>query len=229
MIVAIDGPAASGKSSTAKAVARRLGFRHLDSGAFYRALTLAALRAGIPRERWNGLSDEELDALRVASHPGDDGFRFTIAGTDVTDSIRSDDVNAAVSHMARVPAVREWLFGRLRAAATTDLVADGRDMGTVVFPDADVKVFITAAPEERARRRLLERGVQNPDGGAVASETDRLVERDRLDTERETSPLRRAPDAVLIDTSGLDFEAQVARVVGLVRARQRVDGQQPDR
>jgi cytidylate kinase len=228
VIVAIDGPAASGKSSTARAVARQLGFRHLDSGAFYRALTLAALRAGIPRHDWDALSAADLDALRVASAPGNEGFRFTVGGTDVTDEIRSDDVNANVSHMARVPAVREWLLGRLRAAATADLVADGRDIGTVVFPEADVKVFVTAVPEERARRRLLERGV-DPDRDAVASETERLVKRDRLDIEREVSPLRRAPDAVLIATSELDFEAQVARVVALVRARQRVDGQKPVR
>jgi cytidylate kinase len=227
VIVAIDGPAGSGKSSTARAVARRLGFRHLDSGAFYRTLTLAALRAGIHRGRWDALSEAELDGLRVASHPGDADFRLTIDGADVTDEIRSDEVNAAVSHMARVPAVRDWLLGRLRAAATTDLVADGRDIGTVVFPDAEVKVFITAAPEERARRRLMERGVEDPDSDAVASETGRLVERDRLDIERKTSPLRRAPDATLIDTSALAFDAQVSRVVELVHARQRVDGREP--
>jgi len=219
MIVAIDGPAASGKSSTAKAVARALGFRHLDSGAFYRTLTLAAIEAGIAPDRWDTLSAEDLDALSVRSRPGPEGFRLLIGDRDVTDSIRSDEVNASVSLMARVPAVRRWLLGRLRAAATTDLVADGRDMGTVVFPDAEVKVFITAAPDERARRRLLERGADATDPAAVSSETDRLIERDRLDTERDVAPLRRAPDALVIDTSDLDFETQVERVVALVRAR----------
>jgi cytidylate kinase len=223
VIVAIDGPAASGKSSTAKAVARRLGFRHLDSGAFYRALTLAALRARIPRDRWDSLSKDELDRLGVASQPAAEGFRFLIHDKDVTDEIRADAVNANVSHIARVPAVRDWLMQRLRAAATTDLVADGRDIGTVVFPDADVKIFITAAAGERARRRLLERGGEDPDPDTVASETERLIERDRLDTDRDVAPLRRAPDATVIDTSDLDFEAQVERVVELVRARQRVD------
>lgn len=216
MIVAIDGPAGSGKSSTAKAVARRLGFRHLDSGAFYRTLTLAALRADIPREQWHSLSLDALDRLGVSSRPGEEGFRMLIDGTDVTDEIRSDEVNANVSQMARVPAVREWLLGRQRAAATTDLVADGRDMGTVVFPDAEVKVFITARVDERARRRLRERGIDDPAASVVAAETGRLVERDRVDSEREIAPLRRASDAVVLDTSDLDFEEQVARVVELV-------------
>lgn len=220
MIVAIDGPAASGKSSTAKAVARALGFRHLDSGAFYRTLTLAAIEAGIAPDRWDTLSARDLDALSVRSRPGPGGFRLLIGDRDVTDRIRSDEVNASVSLMARVPAVRQWLLGRLRAAATTDLVADGRDMGTVVFPDAEVKVFITAAAGERARRRLRERGADATDPAAVSSETDRLIERDRLDTERAVAPLRRAPDAVVIDTSDLDFETQVERVVELVRTRQ---------
>ncbi len=218
MIVTIDGPAGSGKSSTARDVARRLGFRHLDSGAFYRTLTLAALDAGIPPARWERLTRRDLDRLDADGRPGPDGFRFTIAGREVTDRIRSDEVNASVSLMARVPAVRAWLLERLRAAATTDLVADGRDMGTVVFPDADVKVFITAAAEERARRRLLERGVEHPEAHMLAAETERLIERDRIDSERDVAPLRQPSDAIVIDTTDLDFDAQVDAVVRLVRA-----------
>lgn len=221
MIVTIDGPAASGKSSTAREVARRLGFRHLDSGAFYRAITLAALRAGVSPERWASLTGADLDALRVRAIPGDGGFRFTVDGRDVTAEIRTPEVDAHVSHMARLPVVREWLLEQLRAAGrATDLVADGRDMGTVVFPDADVKVFLTADARERARRRLAQMGDENPDEATLGAEEARLLERDRMDSEREIAPLRPAPDAVLLDTTGLSFDEQVQRIVELARARE---------
>src|SRR5690606_12369943 len=128
MIIAIDGPAGSGKSSTARAVARRLGFRHLDSGAFYRALTLAAQRAGIPVGEWPSLAGDDLDRLGVRGVPGDGGFRMLIGAEDLGDAIREPAVNAQVSTMAKVPAVRSWLLGRLRGAAEgVDLVSEGRD------------------------------------------------------------------------------------------------------
>lgn len=218
MIITIDGPAGSGKSSTARAVARALAIRHLDSGAFYRALTLAALDAGIPVERWNELTSEQLDALGVQATQGPAGYVFSVRGRDITQELRSERVNAAVSRMAAVPAVRHWLFEHLRAAARgTDLVADGRDMGTVVFPEADLKVFLTCDLESRARRKLRERGVENPDADALQAEMRSLAERDRLDSSRSHSPLRPAPDAVRLDTSNLTFDEQVARVVDLVR------------
>jgi len=220
MIIAIDGPAGSGKSSTARAVARRLAFRHLDSGAFYRALTFAALRSGIDPERWDGLTAEELERLGVAAVPADEGFRLLALGRDVTSELRSPEVNAHVSRMARVPAVRDWLLARLRAAAKgADVVVDGRDIGTVVFPDAELKIFLVADPVERARRRLAEQGRPHPDPSELAEEVDRLAQRDRMDTEREVAPLRRADDAVLIDTTHLTFEEQVEKVVDLARAR----------
>lgn len=220
MIIAIDGPAGSGKSSTARAVARKLGLRHLESGAFYRALTLAALEAGIPVEEWERLGLEDLDALRVSGRPADNGFRLFIGDDDVTDLLRSPQVNAHVSHLARVPAVREWLLERLRAAAReSDVVSDGRDIGTVVFPNADLKVFLVAAAETRARRRLAEQGIHEPTPEQLAEETARLLERDRIDSERDVAPLTRAPDAVLIDTTDLTFDEQVDRIVELARAR----------
>jgi cytidylate kinase len=225
VIVTIDGPAASGKSSTARAVARALGFRHLDSGAFYRALTHAALEAGIPPEQWDSLSAEQLDRLDVGARAAGQGYAMTVAGGDVSAEIRAPRVNAHVSRMARVPAVRAWLLDQLRAAAEAgDLVADGRDMGTVVFPDADLKVFLVCAPETRARRRLAEQHV--PDTAAnVAAEVLRLQERDRQDTDRPVAPLRRAPDAVDVDTTRLTFEEQVGRIAALVAERRaRVDG-----
>jgi CMP/dCMP kinase len=214
VIIVLDGPAASGKSSTAKAVAARLGFRHLDSGAFYRALTAAALDAGIPEGRWELLAESELDALRVHARPAPDGFRLYAGEQDMTSRIRTPDVNRRVSVMARVPAVRSWLLGRLRAAGrAADLVADGRDMGTVVFPNADLKFFLVASPEVRARRRLGEQGIHDPDPATVTEEQRRLLARDRQDSERAVAPLRRAPDAIEVDTTALGFEAQVRLIV----------------
>ena len=223
MIIAIDGPAGSGKSSTAKAVARRLGFRHLDSGAFYRALTWAALRDGIEPDRWDSLTADELDAFAVRAEPADIGFQFSVAGDDVTAAIRSPEVNAHVSQMARVPAVREWLLQSLRDASVgTDLVADGRDIGTVVFPDAELKVFLIADPRERARRRALESGLDLTDE-VLEAEVERLLARDRIDSGREIAPLRQADDAILIDTTALGFEEQVDRIAELASLRRRTE------
>jgi cytidylate kinase len=214
MIVAIDGPAGSGKSTTARAVAERLGFRHLESGAFYRALTVAALRAGIEPERWDELTSEALDGLRVHSRPDHISFRMFAGEEDITDELRSPEVNAHVSPIARVPAVRGWLLDQLRAAGReTDLVADGRDMQTVVFPDADLKVFLVATPETRARRRLAQQGTTEPSRAEIDAEAQRLLARDRMDSEREVGPLRRAPDAVILDTTDLDFDEQVDAIV----------------
>ena len=219
IIIALDGPAGSGKSSTAKAVAAELGYRHLDSGAFYRALTLAALRAGIPAERWPALTPGELDALDVHGRPAGPGYTLTVAGEDVTAAIRSPEVNAHVSRMAAVGPVREWLMDALReAGARGGLVADGRDIGTVVFPDAELKVYLVADPAERARRRLREQGHAAFGDDEVRAEAARLQARDALDSTREHAPLARAEDAVEVDTTGLAFEAQVAEIVRLARA-----------
>lgn len=225
MIVAIDGPAGSGKSTTAREVARRLGFRHLDSGAFYRALTLGALRGGIAIERWPGLTATQLDALDVRAVPAEGSFRMTLNGEAVDAEIRAPEINAHVSAMARVPAVRTWLLGRLRAAAEgVDLVSEGRDVGTVVFPHAELKVFLVADPATRARRRLLELGLTDPSADDLAAERERLLRRDRIDTERDVAPLRKAADAVEIDTSTLSFDEQVGRIVELVEQRRTAFG-----
>ena len=222
IIVAIDGPAGSGKSSTARAVAAELGYRHLDSGAFYRALTLAALEAQIPPERWTSLSADDLQQLGVEWSAEADGFHMRVGGRDATTAIRSPEVNAHVSRMAAVPGVREWLLDALRSAGETGgLVADGRDIGTVVFPDAELKVFLVCDASERARRRLREQGVPDPDQGALGAEVARLADRDRQDAGRAVAPLLRAADAVQLDTTELDFGAQVRAIVRLARDRAR--------
>ncbi|MGQ0560534.1 MAG: (d)CMP kinase [Gemmatimonadota bacterium] len=220
MIIAIDGPAGSGKSSTAKAVADRLGYRHLDSGAFYRAITFAALERGIPVESWPQLDAAALNDLDVHAEPGATRFELYAGDRKVTDRIRSPEVNEHVSQMAALPAVRDWLLIQLRATAlSSDLVADGRDIGTVVFPDAGLKVFLIAQSETRARRRLAEHGVTDPSYVDIQNEVDRLGLRDRLDSQRTVAPLKQALDAVVIDTTSLTFEEQVDKIVGLAAKR----------
>lgn len=212
-VIAIDGPAGSGKSSTAKAVARRLGFRHLDSGSLYRALTLALLRRGVPEEDWDRLTPEALDDLDIEVAPTDGGFRVLLGGKDPGGELRSERVTRLVPLLARESAARARLSELQRSARDHGgLVADGRDMGTVVFPDADLKVFLTASLRERAKRRLLQddRPTDPPD---VRREAERIGERDTSDTDRAVAPLRKAEGALEIDTTDLAFETQVERIV----------------
>lgn len=217
-VVTLDGPAGSGKSTTARAVARALGFRHLDSGALYRALTFALLEAGVPEEAWPTLTVERMRALGVRLVPTDDGFEVRVGDRPVRAELRSERVTDRVPVVARLPAARDALIELQRSAgARGRLVADGRDMGTVVFPDAEVKVYLVADLEERARRRLREAGVDAPDDTALRAQMDAIEVRDRMDSGRERAPLRRPDDARLLDTTGLDFDEQVKAVVELVR------------
>ncbi len=217
LIVAIDGPAASGKSSTAKWVASELGVRHVDSGALYRAATAARLRRGGATATWT--PQDVLDAARdVTLAPVETGFTPLIDGAPAGEELRGADVTAAVSTVARMTPVREWVNAKVReAAASHAVVVDGRDMGTVVFPEAQVKIFLVADPWERAKRRLLERLGRLPADDEIAAETDALVRRDAND-EAQT---QRAPDAVLIDTTYLTQPEQVERIVALARAARR--------
>lgn len=225
MIIAIDGPAGSGKSSTARAVAKELGFRHLDSGAFYRALTYAAMQRGIPVAEWPKLDAARLESFDIMAEPDNGGFRMLLAGSDVSGPIRRAEVNALVSAMARLPAVREWLLGTLRRTAQrSDLVADGRDIGTVVFPDADLKIFLVADPAVRAQRRLEQMDLPT-DPDSIAEEVARIEERDRADSSRDVAPLKQAEDAVLLDTTHLSFAEQVRRIVELALGKVRGPGQ----
>lgn len=219
-VVTLDGPAGSGKSSTAREVARRLGFRHLDSGALYRALTVALLESGIPEEAWGDLTEASLRDLAVRVTPVGSSLQVSLGPRPLDAELRTPEVTRLVSPLAKLPAVRGALLDLQREAGRHGrLVADGRDMGTVVFPDAEVKVFLVADLRERARRRLLEQGAPAPGVTDVDDEAGRIAERDERDSQREISPLRRPHDAVDLDTTSLSFEEQVEAVVDLVRHR----------
>ena len=227
-VIAIDGPAASGKSSTAALVARRLGWAHLDSGALYRAITLGVLdnlgetgkRKG---ETWGAQQIVALaEGLPVRLVLVDDTFRPEVAGVDVAQAIRSERVTRRVSEIAAIPEVRHWVNVQQREAVqghARGVVVDGRDIGTVVFPDAPLKVFLTASPEERARRRLAEREGGGSGAADLRREAEVLAARDRADSTRAVAPLQAAADAVVLDTTRLSLEQQVQAVVALARAR----------
>ena len=222
-VIAIDGPAASGKSTTARAVAEALGYAHLDSGALYRAVTLVALEAAGEPRSWRG---EALAAIarerRVALHRGGTGggvFEATIGGAPAGERLRGAAVTANVSAVAAMPEVRAFVNELLRGAAKDGgVVLDGRDIGTAVFPDAEVKVFLVADPAERARRRLAERGSAT-DEVSIRAEASDLTRRDQRDSSRDAAPLAQAADASLLDTTGLSFEQQVGAIVELARRR----------
>jgi len=221
-VIAVDGPAASGKSSTAQAVARRLGWAHLDSGALYRALTLATLDN--TRDAWSGQKIVALaEELPVRLVLVGDVFRPEVAGVAVEEAIRSDRVTRRVSEIAAIPEVRRWVNARQREAVQrhpTGVVVDGRDIGTVVFPDALLKVFLTASAAERARRRLAQQGKgEGASRAELERETNALATRDSADSSRTVAPLKPASDAVLIDTTTVSLDEQVARVVALARQR----------
>ncbi len=219
--MAIDGPAGSGKSTTARAVAQALGFAHLDSGAVYRAVTLVALQRGGARDAWRpdalvALARERPVALERRGEPP--VFEVTVGGRAAGDALRSEAVTREVSAVSAMPPVRDFVNALLReAAADGGVVLDGRDIGTIVFPDAEVKVFLIAEAAERARRRLVEKGGVAPDERAVRGEAGALERRDALDSGRAVAPLARAPDAVVVDTTRLSFDEQVRAVVDLVR------------
>lgn len=225
-VIALDGPAASGKSSTARAVAERLGFLHLDSGALYRGVTRVALDAAA---ELGELGDPLLVVtpeamLRAAEdrglhlYPDGAGFAAYLDGEPAEARIRDAGVTAHVSAVSALPAVREWVNHVLRSLVRggRDVVVDGRDIGTVVFPEAGLKVFLIASPEVRARRRLAQRGDAVTED-EVQREAARLAARDAADSARAIAPLRRPDDAVELDSGPLTFEAQVDRILSLAR------------
>lgn len=212
IVVAIDGPAASGKSSTSRMVAARLGFCHVDSGSLYRAATAAALRRSAAADSWT--EDDVRRAVSEISLRVEGGVVVPLlCDVELGEELRGAEVTRHVSRVAQMPRIREWVNELVRSsAARHSVVVDGRDIGTVVFPNADLKVFLVADPWERARRRLLQRSASEPTDSEIAEETERLVLRDA----RDATQTVQAKDAVLIDTTHLTQEAQVERIVALV-------------
>jgi cytidylate kinase len=217
VVIAIDGPAGTGKSSVSRGLARTLGARYLDTGAMYRIVTLAVLRAGVDLGDTPAIESAAADiALSVGYDPDED--RAYLDAEDVSAEIRGDAVTKAVSAVSAVPAVRARLVGLQRelAAGPGSVVVEGRDIGTVVLPHADVKIFLTASAEERARRRN-EQNVANGLGDAYEAVLADVKRRDHLDSTRVVSPLRAAGDALVVDTSDMSEAEVIAHLVELVQ------------
>lgn len=222
MIIAIDGPSGAGKSTVAKAVAKTLGFSCLDTGAMYRAVAWAALERGVPLEDGEALGrlaqEQPIEFGHVAGDPIP--RQVFIGGTDVTDAIRTAAIDRAVSPVSAQPEVREAMVGQQRRISQTgDFVVEGRDIGTVVFPDAELKVFLTASDEQRAHRRVrqnVDRGIGSYDFDEVLADIRR---RDEYDSTREASPLRAAADAVVVDSTDSYIEGVIEEICALARSR----------
>ncbi len=218
LVVALDGPASSGKSSVGAAAAAALGYRFCDTGLLYRALTWLALRAAIDPEDEAALL-KLVDDFELAPDAGGRLARVRVGGRDVTRAVRSGRVDRLVSEVSRHPAVRAALVPRQRQLASDGgIIMAGRDIGTVILPEADLKLYLDASVAERARRRSRERGLDpdSPEGRRILEE---LQHRDTIDSERPVAPLRRAADAWVIDTDSLDFEATVKAVLAAIRER----------
>lgn len=215
--IAIDGPAASGKSTTAARVAESLGYQHLNSGLIYRAITWAAREGEWPEDDAGfeaRLSEVDLNLERYGS-----GFRVRVDGVEPGAALVSRATSGRVSAVSARPCVRSRVLELIRREGRRGgIVCDGRDIGTVVFPEAELKVFLVASPEERGRRRLLDLGLE-PTPESVRREANRLTARDEADSGREVAPLRKAPDAVLVDTTRQSAAEVVARILDLARER----------
>jgi cytidylate kinase len=215
LIIAIDGPSGAGKGTVARAVAARLGYRHIDTGAMYRALAWKALHDGVAvadEAAVAGIGDRAAFDLEQG--------RVVIDGHDVAAAIRTPAIDAAAAAVARHPSVRRTLVARQRAMGESGgVVMEGRDIGSVVFPSADVKIYLDASPDERARRRAADPAHASSRGAHIADVATALAERDKSDSTRAVSPLAVAPDAVVIDTTGVSIESVVERVLALVSGR----------
>ena len=215
-VIAIDGPSGAGKGSVSRAIARALGCRYVDTGAMYRAVTWLAIQEGL------SLDDEAaLSALAGRAQLTLEETTVTVEGHDVTSAIRTREIDAAAARVARMPAVRAVLVARQRAyAADGRIVMEGRDIGTTVFPEADVKLYLDASPGERAARRASDQARESGISDVSLSDVASALEaRDRSDRTRQISPLAMADDAVLVDTTGVPLEGVVERVLAIVRER----------
>lgn len=225
MIIAIDGPAGSGKSTIAREVARRFGFAKLDTGAMYRSVALAAVRRGIALDDFAATSALACEIAITFGAETHGNVSVFVDGVDVSDDIRTPEIDRAVSVAAANPGVRDAMLEPQRLfACSRDVVAEGRDIGTVVFPDADIKIFLTADARERARRRVLQRlggsGIPAEELEACIKSTLVDIERrDELDSQRETAPLVRADDAISIDSTSMSVDEIVTMIGGLIEER----------
>ena len=218
IIIAIDGHSSCGKSTLARALARALGYTYIDSGAMYRAVTLYFLQNGIPAEDESAVSTA-LERIQIGFEKREEKIRILLNGADIEEQIRQMRVSERVSEVAAISAVRRALVDQQRLLGKNrGIVMDGRDIGTVVFPDAELKIFLTADEEERVRRRYLEL-LRKGQGTGRDTVRDNLRHRDRIDSNRNDSPLRKAADAVVIDNTNLSETEQLAMSLALARER----------
>ena len=221
MIIAIDGPAGAGKSTVAREVASRLNLPYVDSGATYRAASLKVLESGVPPTDSHAVI-KLLDGVHIEFVAGGGESRVLVDGRDVTRLIRSREVTLAAAQVSRLPEVRAKLVSLQRRLGEHGVVMEGRDIGTVVFPDAPLKIFLVADPAERARRRLEQETGQGH-GTSLSQTAEEIQQRDQLDAERKVSPLTAAKDAVKIDSTELNAEAVVEQILKLARERSLID------
>ncbi|TNE73512.1 (d)CMP kinase [bacterium] len=216
MIIVIDGPAGSGKSSTAKAVAQMADLKYLDSGALYRAVTLHFLRGGFSKNDNQQAFFDSLESLKLRFDYIEGKFRVWLNDDEISEEIRTLEVSQSVSVVAAMPTVRDYVNVYLREVVKNgSFIADGRDLSTVVFPDAELKVFMVASIQARAQRRFEELQAMGKPAD-LQSITDNIAERDHIDSSRETAPLKKHESAVEIDTSNLTFDEQVQQIVELI-------------
>jgi cytidylate kinase len=216
-VVVIDGPAGSGKSTTAIALAKKLGFIYLDTGAMYRALTVKFLELGIKEFNDSKLIKNILDSTNIQIKPVDGGLCILLDDIDVTDQIRSNEVEMFVSEVSAMDIVRDYMHKQQRLFARNyNIIAEGRDLGMFVFPDADVKIFLVADLEVRTQRRLLQKNAVTEDFNKFRNN---LIKRDRIDSSRKHSPLKKADDAIEIDTTNLTFDQQVQKIYDICKKK----------
>ncbi len=216
MKVAIDGPAGAGKSSIAKEVAKKLGFVYIDTGAMYRAVAVYALENGIEISE-KSFTDEILDSIQIDISYDDDGQKIFLCQKDVSERIRMQDASIGASNVATIPAVRLKLVDLQRKLAEkVSVIMDGRDIGTYVLPDAEVKIFLTASVDERARRRLKELAQKGQEVDFEQVKKD-IEYRDKNDSERKFAPLKQADDAILVDTSDMSIDEVIERITEIIK------------
>lgn len=214
LIIAIDGPSGAGKSTLGRMLARALNLLYIDTGSMYRAVALAVMESSI--SAGDDIAVGSLASRVDINLEGDpDSLKVTLEGRDVTDQIRSEDVTGMSSVVSMIPAVRRAMVARQRELGKCGAVLNGRDIGTVVFPDADVKFFLTAVPDERAQRRFTEEREQDTDASFEATLAD-MIERDRRDTTRADSPLRVAGDAIVVDSTGLSIDEVFEKMMAAI-------------